>query len=649
VRLKQLLRYDQSCLILIPQRAVGEKKKLPIPSTWKQYQNDPPTWPQIKCWHQENPDALWAYICGSMSGQFTLDFDGPEGLATLKRLGLQPSVRTPSGGAHVWVSAPPWDVRSAPAGPQFPGMEVKGQNVLCTILGERPNGTSYRRLKAPVYRVNDLPQDLRAYVVSRRIADDDQYEPGGEWSRPTDEWILSKLAEALAKVTAGDGRNHVGHWLAQRLYWQGCEQDDVMKFMLEYAAKVPDKRDDPYTTDDVRQTVRQVVEVQQRRPPETIKSRHTSSPDFAPLITRLDGMTPKAIHWLWEGRIAYSKIANFEGDPELGKSLVTLDLGSRATRAGEFPGGSRVERAALLFIAAEDDYDDTIIPRLVAADADLSLCFTLCPRRDGEGRVLPFTLPDDTPLLTRAIEAAKEQSAVTNIIVIVDPVSAYLSERINSNNDASVRRAISPLAEIAKETGCSFWLVRHLNKNSSESNVAYRGGGSIGFFAAARHVFVFGRDKDSPGFIMAQSKNNIGVRQASLAYHIEAVEIADGLTAPRIVWDGHSDVSADQLLSKSDARENAPQRDTAEAALAELFVSGVDELSVGDVKKQLKELGISDATIGRAAKKIGLVSVAVRGDDGKVDHWVYRYPIASDGRIRFTAGRPISASSGAAR
>ena len=99
-RLEQLRRYDNSCLVLIPQKAVGGKQKRPL-FEWKKYQDDPPSWSQILRWHRENPQALWGYICGTTSGQFTLDFDGPEGMATLKRLGLQPSVRTPSGGAHV--------------------------------------------------------------------------------------------------------------------------------------------------------------------------------------------------------------------------------------------------------------------------------------------------------------------------------------------------------------------------------------------------------------------------------------------------------------------------------------------------------------------------------------------------------------------
>ena len=47
-------------------------------------------------------------------------------------------------------------------------------------------------------------------------------------------------------------------------------------------------------------------------------------------------MTPRAVRWQWPKRIAYGKVTNFEGDPEHGKSSVTIDLAARATRAARF-------------------------------------------------------------------------------------------------------------------------------------------------------------------------------------------------------------------------------------------------------------------------------------------------------------------------
>ena len=37
-------------------------------------------------------------------------------------------------------------------------------------------------------------------------------------------------------------------------------------------------------------------------------------------------LTPRHVDWLWPGRLPVGKLSLLEGDPQLGKSLLTLDL-----------------------------------------------------------------------------------------------------------------------------------------------------------------------------------------------------------------------------------------------------------------------------------------------------------------------------------
>src|SRR5262249_16775325 len=48
-------------------------------------------------------------------------------------------------------------------------------------------------------------------------------------------------------------------------------------------------------------------------------------------------LTPRPVSWLWPGRLALGKLAMLDGDPDLGKSLVTLDLCTRLSRGLPFP------------------------------------------------------------------------------------------------------------------------------------------------------------------------------------------------------------------------------------------------------------------------------------------------------------------------
>jgi hypothetical protein len=40
----------------------------------------------------------------------------------------------------------------------------------------------------------------------------------------------------------------------------------------------------------------------------------------------------RPIDWLWPGRLGLRKLAILNGDPELGKSLITLDLCARLSK-----------------------------------------------------------------------------------------------------------------------------------------------------------------------------------------------------------------------------------------------------------------------------------------------------------------------------
>ena len=55
------------------------------------------------------------------------------------------------------------------------------------------------------------------------------------------------------------------------------------------------------------------------------------------ILLDANGIEPQAVRWLWPGRIALRKITLLASDPGLGKSLVTIDLVARVTRAKLWP------------------------------------------------------------------------------------------------------------------------------------------------------------------------------------------------------------------------------------------------------------------------------------------------------------------------
>lgn len=249
------------------------------------------------------------------------------------------------------------------------------------------------------------------------------------------------------------------------------------------------------------------------------------------------------IHWVWPGRLAQGKLTILDGDPGLGKSTLLYDLAARITTGRPMPDDTITEQGGVLILSAEDGIADTIRPRLEAAAADLSRCLVvqLLPETDGPGRV-PI-LPDDLGLLEHAARRVDAR------LLIIDPLMAHLGSATNSYRDQDVRRVLAALSAFAEQCALAVAVVRHLNKMSSGSAL-YRGGGSIGIIGAARVGLLVGRDpEDEDRLVLASVKNNLARMPASLAFRVASAP-ADPTTS-RIVWEGPSSRSAEDLLSGS--------------------------------------------------------------------------------------------------
>ncbi|MFT3854161.1 MAG: phage/plasmid primase, P4 family [Ilumatobacteraceae bacterium] len=234
--------------------------------------------PQVKAWNKKrvpdetirlharlgNPAELFAVATGEMSGGLlVLDADTDVGLATLAELGLQPTLTTPGGGAHVWVSAPGLRVPSRGYSDEFPMLEVKANNGKATLYGVNPlkGGRRYTFTPWPptVVPYADLPDHLRTYIESTPTNGGRSWE-GSEPAVADDEWIASKLAQAIAKVHAGEGRNTTGHWFMERLWHQGCDELTMHRWGQQYQADVGELGNEPYSRQEIQDTVRSVLQ-----------------------------------------------------------------------------------------------------------------------------------------------------------------------------------------------------------------------------------------------------------------------------------------------------------------------------------------------------------------------------------------------------
>jgi hypothetical protein len=348
-----------------------------------------------------------------------------------------------------------------------------------------------------------------------------------------------------------------------------------------------------------------------------------------PMLTRcLADVRPEPVRWLWPGRIACGKVTMLAGNPGLGKSQITASLAATVTTGGLWPvDRTRAERGAAVFLNAEDDAGDTLVPRLTAAGADLTLCHVIdavnIADREGLPRQRGFALSRDVSALTETL------ASFGNVkLLVIDPVSAYLGA-VDSHRNAEVRALLAPLSDMAARLGVAVVCVSHLNKGGGTDALA-RVTGSLAFVAAARAAWIVARDPQDPERrLFLPAKNNIGPDASGLAFGIEPVTLDDGIETSRLAW--HTEpvsVTASEALAADggqDRRSEAPQSAEAEAWLAEALAVG--PVATETLRQRARADGIAWRTVERA--KTALDVRARRHGFGESGRWAWELPPGS--------------------
>ncbi len=234
----------------------------------------------------------------------------------------------------------------------------------------------------------------------------------------------------------------------------------------------------------------------------------------------------------------------------------------------------------IIYQTAEDGLADTVKPRLVQAGAD---CSRISIIDESEKSV---SMIDDR------IEAATiKQNAK---LLILDPIQAYLGGGTDMNRANEAREMTKKLGSIAERTGCAIVLIGHMNKGAG-AKAAYRGMGSIDFFAVARSVILVGRIEGQSNMrAVIQIKNNIAAFG-----HAKAFE----LTEDGFIWVGDYEITADEVLSGIE-----PKISKLESAKTFImsFVGKKDLIASNEISELAKEEGISMRTLNSAKQELGI-------------------------------------------
>jgi hypothetical protein len=311
-------------------------------------------------------------------------------------------------------------------------------------------------------------------------------------------------------------------------------------------------------------------------------------------VTRAHLVQSRLVEWLWFGWLPAGKLIILDGDPDAGKSTMTIDLAARISNGSAMPDGAPgvSKPAGVLLLSGEDDMEDTIIWRLMAAGADLNHIFHVPTALDDAGAETPVTLPRDVRLIGELIARYDIR------LVIVDVLDEYLDERVDAHKNQAVRRALAPIRNLAARSGASFIMLRHMRKEGSPKAI-YRGGGSIGIVGAARAGWAVAmHPEDQSMRVLAATKMNLAPRPTALAFKL--IQHSEYPCAS-VDWRGSIEISADHLLDPSQMR-GQEERASAMGVIEQCRAAIRALLSDGDMWSNelhdaiVKQLGIGART-----------------------------------------------------
>ncbi len=310
--------------------------------------------------------------------------------------------------------------------------------------------------------------------------------------------------------------------------------------------------------------------------------------DFDAGFEMASTIEPRSPEWHWRRRIVKNAVNIVAGEQGLGKSQFGTLLASEESHKGgpEDPHYS-------LILSGEEDKNTVIVPRLIAYDADLTRVAIM-----NEDLGLLLT-PDHMDRLYGYI------MTVGATLVVIDPVTAFLSSKTDSYKDDNVRAVLKVLRAIASAARCTFVLVMH-TKKGNERVAVNMVGGSIGWTAAPRSVLILTRDRDGEfktDRILWHPKCNVGPEQDPLACRIVQVpyDTLGSFETSYLDFVGEVDESAD--LDEALGHEPKPRSklDEAKSWLREHLADGPQDAHGTEAMATVA--GIKPQTLRRAARR----------------------------------------------
>lgn len=317
-------------------------------------------------------------------------------------------------------------------------------------------------------------------------------------------------------------------------------------------------------------------------------------------------IVPSNQPWLWQGYIPDECCTLLAGRGGVGKSTMLAWIASCVSTGKSFALDGiehHIPQGNVLILAAEDHKQYSIVPRLIAAGADLSNIHIVDSAVDSktQQRERLICLDEDMHLLEQSL------NTIGNIrLIIIDPITAYLG-RLRENYAAEIRSFILGLTRLAVRKRCAIVLNTHTRKTGDSDHTSAIDSimGSSAWTNTPRMIHLVTQDhEDETLFRFTTPKANVK-RGAPLAYRLKPIflqENEETIETSAIEWQANIiPITPDEAISRKLFDEKNAVQEAKEFILNSLAF-GCKESSFMHAKAE--QLGISSATLKRARQQL---------------------------------------------
>lgn len=310
-----------------------------------------------------------------------------------------------------------------------------------------------------------------------------------------------------------------------------------------------------------------------------------------PDLVTLASVEAQPVPWLWRPYLSYGMINLLSGEPGCGKTFLALAFAA-ALSVGKIPyTGEACDPHDVVYLSIENSPEYCVRPRFDSLEGDASRIHVLQGAVTGNGQKArrEGVRLSDIPLLESAIKQSNAR------FLVVDPIQSFLGGEVDMHRSNETRPILDGLATLAHKYRVCILILRHFAKSTTGSAIN-RGLGSIDLTGAARTELHAGKRDEQSAIVHA--KSNIGEIGKSIGY-----EIKTGLFR----WTGETSITANDLASAGGmAEEDRDAVKDAVESLSEMLRSGPRLAS--EVISEMREIGVSNATLRRAKMKLGVQS-----------------------------------------